>query len=180
MCFWMILTTLFFYLIFHHSFLDIFCNLIFSLKKKLTFFHNLGTHALPHVGSGKKNEVAVLVLSFVSQMIMPKVFQCDLEAVKRLIAGLEADPNSVTSQELVQAIIDERCDGGRNIFHAAVSMCQPTSNKDSDQDAYSSQNSGSSFSSSFDIEPSLTSRAMNLRDMMRRAAVSQRYGNMYV
>ena len=60
----------------------------------------LGTHALPHVGSGKKNEVAVLVLSFVSQMVMPKVFQCDLEAVKRLIAGLEADPTSVTSQEL--------------------------------------------------------------------------------
>ena len=74
----------------------------------------------------------------------------------------------------VQAIIDERCDGGRNIFHAAVSMCQPTSNKDSDQDVYSSQNSGSTFASSFDIEPSLTSRAMNLRDMMRRAAVSQR------
>ena len=65
---------------------------------------------------------------------------------------------------------------GRNIFHAAVSMCQPTSNKDSDQDVYSSQNSGSSFASSFDIEPSLTSRAMNLRDMMRRAAAStQRY-----
>ena len=55
-------------------------------------------------------------------------------------------------------------------------MCQPTSNKDSDQDVYSSQNSGSSFASSFDIEPSLTSRAMNLRDMMRRAAAStQRY-----
>ena len=69
---------------------------------------------MPHVGSGKKNEVAVLVLSFVSQMVMPKVFQCDLEAVKRLVAGLEADPTSVTSQELVQAIIDERCDGGKN------------------------------------------------------------------
>ena len=66
------------------------------------------------MGSGKKNEVAVLVLSFVSQMVMPKVFQCDLEAVKRLVAGLEADPTSVTSQELVQAIIDERCDGGKN------------------------------------------------------------------
>ena len=78
------------------------------------FFKFSGTHALPHVGSGKKNEVAVLVLSFVSQMVMPKVFQCDLEAVKRLVAGLEADPTSVTSQELVQAIIDERCDGGKD------------------------------------------------------------------
>merc|ERR1719225_2556243 len=92
----------------------------------------------------KKNEVAVLVLSFVSQMVMPKVFQCDVDAVKRLIAGLEADPTSVTSQEIVQAIIDERCDGGRNVFHAAVSMCQPTSNKDSDQDVFSNHSSSQS------------------------------------
>ena len=74
------------------------------------------------MGSGKKNEVAVLVLSFVSQMVMPKVFQCDLEAVKRLVAGLEADPTSVTSQELVQAIIDERCDGGKN-FQTELYIC---------------------------------------------------------
>lgn len=133
----------------------------------------LGTHALPHVGNGKKNEVAVIVLSFLAQLIMPKVFQCDLEAVKRLVAGLEADPTSVQNQEIVQAIIDERCDGGRNIFHAAVSMCQPTSNKDSDQDVYTGQSSSSSsFASSFDIEPSLSSRAMNLREMMRRAAAA--------
>ena len=114
-----------------------------------------------------------MVLAFVAQVIMPKILQCDLDAVRRIIASLEADPTSMTSQELVQAIIDERCDGGRNIFHAAVSMCVPTSNKDSDQDVYSSQNSGSSFASSFDIEPSLTSRASShLREMMRRAAVA--------
>ena len=129
----------------------------------------LGTHALPHIGNGKKNEVAVIVLSFVAQLIMPKILQCDFEAVKRFVASLEADPNTVTTQELIQAIMDERCDGGRNIFHAAVSMCQPTSNKDSDQDVY---NNSGSFASSFDIEPSLTSRAMNLREMMRRAAAA--------
>ena len=33
----------------------------------------LGTHALPHVGSGKKNEVAVMVISFVPQIMLPKV-----------------------------------------------------------------------------------------------------------
>ncbi len=135
----------------------------------------LGTHALPHVGSGKKNEVAVIVLSFVSQLVIPKILQCDLEAVKRIIAGLEADPTSIQTQELIQTIIDERADGGRNIFHVAVSMCQPTSNKDSDQDVYSGSNSGSTFASSFDIEPSLTSGAMNLREIMRRAtAATQR------
>lgn len=137
----------------------------------------LGTHALPHVGNGKKNEVAVIVLSFVAQTIIPKVLQCDLETVKRIIAGLEADPTSVTSQEIVQAIIDERCDGGRNVFHAAVSMCQPTSNKDSDQDVFSSSSSQSSapFASSFDQHmESVASRALNLREMMRRAAAASR------
>ena len=59
---------------------------------------------MPHVGSGKKNEVAVLVLSFVSQMVMPKVFQCDLEAVKRLIVGLEADPTSVNTQGTIHIL----------------------------------------------------------------------------
>ena len=67
----------------------------------------LGTHALPHVGSGKKNEVAVLVLAFAQQLILPKVLQCDVDAVKRLIAGLEAEPTSVTSQETVQAILGD-------------------------------------------------------------------------
>ena len=131
----------------------------------------LGTHALPHVGSGKKNEVAVIVLAFAQQLILPKVLQCDLDAVKRLIAGLEAEPTSVTSQETVQAILDERCDGGRNIFHVAVSMCQPTSNKDSDQDAYTS--STTSFSTAFDHIES-ASRAMNLRAMVERAAAASR------
>ena len=68
----------------------------------------LGTHALPHVGSGKKNEVAVLVLAFAQQLILPKVLQCDVDAVKRLIAGLEAEPTSVTSQETVQAILGKK------------------------------------------------------------------------
>lgn len=28
--------------------------------------------------------------------------------------------------------MNERCDGNRNIFHAVVNMCTPTSNKESD------------------------------------------------
>jgi E3 ubiquitin-protein ligase EDD1 len=135
----------------------------------------LGTHALPHVGSGKKNEVAVMVLAFSPQTAMPKILQCDLEAVKRTVASLEADPTSIFTLESVQAIIDERCDGGRNIFHCAVSMCQPTSNKDSDQDLYAmTSSSPANFASSFDPVESVTSRAMNLRDMMRRAAAASR------
>ena len=68
------------------------------------FVLGLGTHALPHVGSGKKNEVAVVVLSFIPQTIMPKILQCDLESVKKLVANLEADPSSESTVEIVQVI----------------------------------------------------------------------------
>lgn len=37
---------------------------------------------------------------------------------------------------VVQSILNERCDGNRNIFHAVVSMCSPTSNKESDNGMY--------------------------------------------
>ena len=33
----------------------------------------------------------------------------------------------------LQNILMERCDGNRNIFHACVTMCTPTSNKEGDQ-----------------------------------------------
>ena len=152
----------------------------------------LGTHALPHVGSGKKNEVAVVVLSFTPQTIIPKILQCDIEGIKRIVSSLEADPTAVNTVETVQAILEERCDGGRNIIHTLVSMCQPTSNKDPDQDAtgYSSSAIGSTsnvtaslsaaaaasvgLESIESITSAISSRAANLRDMMRRAAAASR------
>ncbi len=69
----------------------------------------------------------------------------------------------------MQSILEERCDGGRNIFHTAVSMCQPTSNKDSDQDNISGSDPMDPITAG--SVPS-SSRAVNLRDMMRRVAAA--------
>lgn len=33
-------------------------------------------------------------------------------------------------------MLAERCDGNRNIFHAVVNMCTPTTNKDTDNGKY--------------------------------------------
>lgn len=33
----------------------------------------------------------------------------------------------------IQMILKERCDGNRNILHACVNMCSPTSNKETEQ-----------------------------------------------
>ena len=134
----------------------------------------LGTHALPHVSSGLKNEVAVIVLSFSCQQLMPKILRCDLEAVRSVLSMLEADPASPHSMDVIQKILDERCDGGRNILHALVSGCQPTSNKDSDQDM---------GSSGLDSIESITSAinssrgALNLRDMIRRTTARSNIDN---
>ncbi len=144
------------------------------MNERYSFLAGLGTHALPHVGSGKKNEVAVIVLSFSPQLLLPKVLQCDLEGVRRTVAALEADPTSDATIETVQRILEERCDGGRNVFHAAVSMCQPTSNKDPDTDNTGSQGQLDQMGS---LTSAFSSRALNLRDMMRRAAAASRYSN---
>jgi E3 ubiquitin-protein ligase EDD1 len=76
---------------------------------------------------------------------------------------------------LLQSILEERCDGGRNIFHTAISMCQPTSNKDSDSDPIT-------YSYNTDPVDSITSaiqaRTMSLRDMMKRVqAVSNSHSS---
>ncbi len=84
----------------------------------------------------------MIVLSFSPQLLLAKMLQCDLEGVRRTVAALEADPASDVTIETVQRILEERCDGGRNVFHAAVSMCQPTSNKDPDTDNTGSQGKG--------------------------------------
>lgn len=73
----------------------------------------LGTHALPHVQSGLKNEVAVIVLSFCHQQLMSPILRADISAISAQISQLEMDPTSVSTQEAVQAILEERCDGGR-------------------------------------------------------------------
>eukprot|EP00096_Caligus_rogercresseyi_P012405 TRINITY_DN5185_c0_g1_i1.p1 TRINITY_DN5185_c0_g1~~TRINITY_DN5185_c0_g1_i1.p1 ORF type:complete len:2971 (-),score=851.59 TRINITY_DN5185_c0_g1_i1:151-9063(-) len=131
----------------------------------------LGTHALPHVASGKKNEVAVVVMSFSPQIILPKILQCNFEGVKRVFSALEADPSSLDSIETMSSILEERCDGGRNIIHTIVSMCMPTSNKDPDMDPSGTSSSGGSISIE-SIATAVSSRAMNLRDMMRRATAA--------
>jgi hypothetical protein len=46
--------------------------------------------------------VAVVVLSFVPQTVMPKILQCDIEAIKKLITNLESDPASEHTVEVVQ------------------------------------------------------------------------------
>lgn len=92
-----------------------------------------GIHALTAVAASTnlKNQVALIVLALESQTLMSKVLRCDLEGVKQLLNSLDSEAKLGVSNTLtLSSILRERCDGNRNIFHACVSQCAPTSNKD--------------------------------------------------
>jgi len=91
-----------------------------------------GIHALPHVGSSQKNQVGVLFVAFEQQLLMPKILKCDLEGVKQALANISNDESRTTVGTSSSKVASEKCDGNRNIFHAAVTMAMPTTNKETE------------------------------------------------
>ncbi|TGZ52597.1 Uncharacterized protein DBV15_10853 [Temnothorax longispinosus] len=84
-----------------------------------------------------KNQVAVIALAFDNLLLMPRILRCDYESVKQVFCNLDQDlKNNLTyssANSQIQMILKERCDGNRNILHACVNMCSPTSNKETEQ-----------------------------------------------
>ncbi|XP_020295718.1 E3 ubiquitin-protein ligase UBR5 isoform X3 [Pseudomyrmex gracilis] len=87
--------------------------------------------------SNLKNQVAVIALAFDNLLLMPRILRCDYESVKQVFCNLEQDLKSnltySNANTQIQMILKERCDGNRNIFHACINMCSPTSNKETEQ-----------------------------------------------
>lgn len=46
---------------------------------------------------------------------------------------IENNLTYLNANSQIQTILKERCDGNRNILHACVNMCSPTSNKETEQ-----------------------------------------------
>lgn len=139
----------------------------------------MGTHSLQGVSIGQKTQALLMVLVTENQLLIPRILACDIEGVRSGLACLESFTESY-KQSAVQGILNERCDGGRNVIHACVSMCSPTSNKDSDvqEDRGILASVVSAVADPLDPLPvslssSSSSRAVSLREMMRRAAVSR-------
>lgn len=96
------------------------------------------TLTLNSVGANLKSQVAILALVPEAQLFMPRILRCDFKGFKNVLAQIEA---SSDAKSQIASILNERCDGNRNILHACVSMCSPTSNKDND-DATTPANAG--------------------------------------
>ncbi|KAJ9581588.1 hypothetical protein L9F63_023235, partial [Diploptera punctata] len=134
-----------------------------------------GTHALSvATGSNLKNQVAVIVLALESQLLMPRILRCDFEGVKQVLLNLEQESKCCNGLgPPLQGVLLERCDGNRNIIHACVTMCTPTSNKEGDQEGTNNSNN-SGLESINVITNALGSRSVSLREMMRRATAAVR------
>jgi E3 ubiquitin-protein ligase EDD1 len=136
----------------------------------------LGSHSLQGVGPGQKTQAILLVLVTENQLLMPRLLTCDIDGVRHVMNCLETSSETYRLSS-VQSIVNERCDGGRNVIHACVSMCSPTSNKDADvQEDRNVPPVVNSIADPIDPIPvglNSSSRAVSLREMMRRAAVSR-------
>lgn len=104
------------------------------------------TVTLNSVGANQKSQVAILALVPEPQLLMQRILRCDYKGFKSILNQIEA--NVADSKSQIAAILNERCDGNRNILHACVSMCSPTSNKDNDDATTTTNLPGSNLSSS--------------------------------
>ncbi|KAK4302521.1 hypothetical protein Pmani_025398 [Petrolisthes manimaculis] len=85
----------------------------------------VATHFLHGAGAHQKNHVALLVLALKTQTLMPKILRCDPEGVRRVLALLDSDSQA-------ESIVEEKCDGNRNILHACISTCCPVTSKEAE------------------------------------------------
>ena len=115
--------------------------------------------------SNQKNQVAVIVLALENQILTPAILRSDPDFVRLTLASLEKE--SVSQQVLVS----ERVDRNRNILHAAVTACFPTSNKPSN-DSLDHEMVSSSQMHHQDAMDLLGRSSLSLRDIMRRSVKS--------
>ncbi|KAH8294942.1 hypothetical protein KR018_004468 [Drosophila ironensis] len=76
-------------------------------------------------GGNLKSKVCMTALLFDTQKLMPHILRCDVKNSFAALARLEREEQADTA-----LVVEERCDGARNIFHACVIMCAPSSNKE--------------------------------------------------
>lgn len=149
----------------------------------------MGIQSIPNVAPTSKNRVAVIALILEPQPLVPLILRTDVEKVKSLISSIENEENTYLREKNIDDLLEERCDGNRNIIHACIAMCTPLSNKDNETEinpvgsgsfdcALNAVNTADFLSS---IDPRVSdplerhsSRSLGLHEMMRRATSAAR------
>uniref|UniRef100_H3D6Z1 E3 ubiquitin-protein ligase UBR5 n=1 Tax=Tetraodon nigroviridis TaxID=99883 RepID=H3D6Z1_TETNG len=149
----------------------------------------MGVHSLANLPSNStiKKKAAIIIMAVEKQTLMQHVLRCDYEACRQYLNLEQAFMLDQGSQAL-GALLDHRCDGNRNILHAAVSVCFPVSNKETKEEEEAERSERNTFAerlsaveaianaisvvssnSSGNRTGSSSSRGLRLREMMRRS-----------
>ncbi|KAG7270745.1 LOW QUALITY PROTEIN: hypothetical protein CRUP_010579 [Coryphaenoides rupestris] len=128
----------------------------------------MGVHSLANLPSNStiKKKAAVII------MAVEHVLRCDYEACRQYLVNLEQAFLLEQSGQALGALLGHRCDGNRNILHAAVSVCFPRNTfaeRLSAVEAIANAISVVSSNSSGNRTGSSSSRGLRLREMMRRS-----------
>lgn len=124
------------------------------------------------IGANLKSQVAILALVPEAQYLIPSILRCDFKGFKIVLSQLEAAGDLKT---LLIAILNERCDNNRNIIHACISMCSPTSNKDTEDSLAGAVGGAGATAATLECinlgtgSSSARDGRVSIREMMRRA-----------
>ncbi|XP_039593137.1 E3 ubiquitin-protein ligase UBR5 isoform X2 [Polypterus senegalus] len=149
----------------------------------------MGVHSLTNLpaNSTMKKKAAVIIMAVEKQTLMQHILRCDYEACRQYLMNLEQAVLLEQTPQALNTLLGHRCDGNRNILHACVSVCFPTSNKETKEEeaerserntfaerlsaveAIANAISVVSSNSSGNRTGSSSSRSLRLREMMRRS-----------
>lgn len=90
-------------------------------------------------------------------------------------AGCQVSDSDVVfsaNQKAVQELLQEHCDGNRNILHTIVAMCVPTSNKDADRSETNAPGTGPNFTSTLEAINAVSSAVDALTAIQSRSVSS--------
>lgn len=90
-------------------------------------------------------------------------------------AGCQVSDSDVVfsaNQKAVQELLQEHCDGNRNILHTIVAMCVPTSNKDADKSETNAPGTGPNFTSTLEAINAVSSAVDALTAIQSRSVSS--------
>ncbi|MBZ3874097.1 E3 ubiquitin-protein ligase UBR5 [Sciurus carolinensis] len=150
----------------------------------------MGVHSLINLPANStiKKKAAIIIMAVEKQTLMQHILRCDYEACRQYLMNLEQAVVLEPNLQMLQTFISHRCDGNRNILHACVSVCFPTSNKETKEEEEAERSERNTFAERLSAVEAIanaisvvssngpgnragssSSRSLRLREMMRRS-----------
>ncbi|XP_063307259.1 E3 ubiquitin-protein ligase UBR5 isoform X4 [Pelobates fuscus] len=150
----------------------------------------MGVHSLTNLPANStiKKKAAIIIMAVEKQTLMQHILRCDYEACRQYLMNLEQGVVLEQNTQMLQTFLGHRCDGNRNILHACVSVCFPTSNKETKEEEEAERSERNTFAERLSAVEAIanaisvvssngpgnragssSSRSLRLREMMRRS-----------